>query len=298
LNILSKDGALVPVTLVYKVDAISTPRKGNPLFLKGYGAYGSILGPKFDQHHLSLLNRGFIIGIAHIRGGGIRGKKWFDDGRLLSKQNTFQDFFSCCEYLIENKWTKPELLAVYGRSAGGALMGAVITQRPKLVKVVLTEVPFLDIINTMSDRSISWVVFEYPEWGDPNNQTVFNYIKQYDPYKNLIPSEYPNIFILSGLADTRVMYWEHAKFIAKLRKVKTSTNTVVLVTLDAGHFGASGLDEFYLKALQYSFIIDKIGTPLPTHTDLLSIIGDFILCMLLFGFSLFSIILNSSQKNY
>ena len=255
----ASDGTMVPISLVYKKGVVKDSR--NPLFLYGYGSYGSSSDPSFSSNRLSLLDRGFIFAIAHIRGGQEMGRYWYDQGKFLQKKNTFTDFIACAEHLIAEKYTSSDKLAIYGGSAGGLLMGAVTNMRPDLFKVVVAKVPFVDVINTMLDSSIPLTVTEYEEWGNPSDKEYYDYIKSYSPYDNVEAEDYPNILVTAGLNDPRVQYWEPAKWIAKLRALKTDGNLLLLKTnMGAGHSGASGRYD-YLKeiAFEYAFVFDLLG---------------------------------------
>ncbi|HEY7334693.1 MAG TPA: S9 family peptidase [Bryobacteraceae bacterium] len=249
------DGAQVPISLVYK----KGPRRegGNRLLLYGYGAYGISMEPVFSSDRLSLLDRGVVFAMAHIRGGGDLGKPWHEDGRLLKKKNTFTDFIASAEFLIAKGYTAPERLVIEGRSAGGLLIGAVLNMRPDLFAAAIAGVPFVDALNTMLDPSLPLTVGEYEEWGNPADKTYYDYIKSYAPYENVEAGSYPPVLITAGLNDPRVSYWEPAKWAAKLRKLKTDTNLLLLKTnMGSGHFGASGRYE-YLKeaAFNYAFLL-------------------------------------------
>ena len=233
----------------------------NPTLLYGYGSYGASIDPSFDANRLSLLDRGFIFAIGHIRGGSEMGRAWYENGKMLSKKNTFTDFIACAEHLIAEGRTRTERLSIAGRSAGGLLVGACLTMRPDLFGAVIAGVPFVDVINTMSDPSIPLTTLEYDQWGNPDDKEYFDYIMSYSPYDNIRATAYPHILITTGLNDPRVAYWEPAKFTARLREFKTDNNSLLLKTnFDAGHAGASGRYD-YLKeiAFEYSFLIDKIG---------------------------------------
>jgi len=255
----ASDGTKVPMSLVYKK---GLDRNGdNPTLLYGYGSYGASMDPSFDTNRLSLLDRGFVFAIGHIRGGSEMGRAWYENGKMLNKKNTFTDFIACAEHLIAVKLTRAEKLSIMGRSAGGLLVGACVTMRPDLFGAVIAGVPFLDVINTMSDPSIPLTTLEYDQWGNPDNREYFDYITSYSPYDNIRATSYPHILITTGLNDPRVAYWEPAKFTAKLRELKTDANTLLLKTnFEAGHAGASGRYD-YLKevAFEYGFLIDKIG---------------------------------------
>lgn len=255
----AKDGKKVPVSLVYrkglKLDGAA------PCLLYAYGSYGSSSDPVFSSNNLSLLDRGFVYAIAHIRGGSEMGRTWYEDGRLRNKMNTFTDFISAAETLIRSKYTSPDRLAIYGGSAGGLLMGAVANMRPDLFKVVVAAVPFVDVMNTMLDPTIPLTVTEWEQWGDPNKPDDYKYMKQYSPYDNVERKRYPHILILTGLNDPRVAYWEPAKWTARLRAMKTDDNLLLLRTnMGAGHGGASGRYERLKElAIQQAFILDRIG---------------------------------------
>jgi oligopeptidase B len=253
------DGAQVPISLVYRAD---TPRDGSaPLFLYGYGAYGATIDPEFDARRLPLLDRGFIYAIAHIRGGGELGRAWYEQGKLLQKRNTFTDFIACAEALVAQGYCDPERVAIKGRSAGGLLMGAVTTMRPDLFRAVIAGVPFVDVVNTSLDPTIPLVINEYEEWGDPRQREQYEYLRSYSPYDNTTARAYPSILATAGLYDPRVQYWEPAKWVARLRQLKTDSNPVLLKTeMVGGHAGPSGRYD-YLKdlALEYAFVLDALG---------------------------------------
>ncbi|MCK4234791.1 S9 family peptidase [candidate division WOR-3 bacterium] len=255
----AKDGTMIPISLVYKKGIVKDGC--NPLILFGYGAYGSSYDPYFSSIRLSLLDRGFIYGISHVRGGGEMGRYWYEQGKLLCKMNTFTDFITCAEHLVAENYTSHNNLVVFGGSAGGLLVGAVVNMRPDLFKAAIADVPFVDVLNTMLDPSLPLTVLEYEEWGNPNDKEYYNYIKSYSPYDNVEHKEYPNLLITASLNDTRVMYWEAAKWTAKLRSLKTDKNILLLKTeMGAGHLGASGRYD-YLKdiAFEYAFIFDLFG---------------------------------------
>ena len=255
----AQDGAEIPVSVVYKKGIIKNGN--NPLLLYGYGSYGITVEPGFSSTRLSLLDRGFIFAIAHIRGGQELGRTWYEDGKFLKKKNTFTDFIDCAECLIREQYTSSSKMAIMGASAGGLLMGAVVNMRPDLFKAVVAKVPFVDVVNTMLDASLPLTVTEYEEWGDPNQQAYYEYIQSYAPYENVEAKDYPNMLVTAGLNDPRVSYWEPAKWVAKLRSLKTNQNMLLLKTnMGAGHGGASGRYD-YLKeiAFDYAFILDRIG---------------------------------------
>jgi len=253
------DGSMIPISLVYRK---GLKRDGtNPVYLKGYGAYGISSNTYFSSNRLSLLDKGFVYAIAHVRGGGEMGRYWYDQGKLLNKKNTFTDFIACAEFLIAEQYTSPATLAAGSGSAGGLLIGAIANMRPDLFEVLVADVPFVDLINTMLDPSIPLTVIEYEEWGNPNEKEYFDYMMSYSPYDNVIAQEYPNMLITAGLNDPRVQYWEPAKWAARLRAAKTDNNLLVLKTnMGAGHGGSSGRFD-YLKeiAFEYAFIFDAFG---------------------------------------
>jgi oligopeptidase B len=253
------DGARVPISIVYK-KALRQPTP-QPLLLNGYGAYGISTDVNFNSNRLALLDRGVIFAIAHVRGGGEMGKAWHDAGKMLKKKNTFTDFIACAGYLTAMKYTAPEKLAIQGGSAGGLLMGAVINMRPELFGVAILQVPFVDVINTMLDSSLPLTVGEYLEWGDPHGKKAFSYMRSYSPYDNLEKKAYPAMLVVTSLNDSQVMYWEPAKYVAKLRTLKTGTNTVLLETnMDAGHGGSSGRYDYLREiAFAYSFMLAQLG---------------------------------------
>jgi oligopeptidase B len=255
----AKDGTKIPISLVYKK---GMARDGNnPFYLYCYGAYGISLDPWFSTNRLTLLNRGFIFGIAHARGGGEMGRYWYDEGKLMNKMNTFTDVIACAEYIISENYTNPHKLVLSGGSAGGMTVGAVMNMRPDLFDIVIADVPFVDVINTMLDETIPLTVIEYEEWGNPHKKDYYDYMMQYSPYDNVKAQNYPNILITAGLNDPRVQYWEPAKWTAKLRHFKTDSNRLLLKTdMGQGHLGASGRFD-YLKdiAFEYAFIFDLLG---------------------------------------
>ena len=231
------------------------------MFLTGYGAYGSSSDPYFSSNRLSLLDRGFIYAIVHVRGGGEMGRYWYDQGKLLNKMNSFSDFIDCAEFLIDEGYTASENLVIEGASAGGLLVGAAVNMRPDLFRVVVAEVPFVDVLNTMLDPSIPLTILEYEEWGNPEKPEFYNYMKTYSPYDNVEAKEYPIMLIRAGLNDSRVAYWEPAKWAAILRAKKTDDHLLLLKTnMGAGHGGASGRYD-YLRdiAFDYAFLFDVFG---------------------------------------
>lgn len=255
----ASDGTKIPMSLVYRKDLKKDGQ--NPCLLNAYGSYSISTEPHFRSTWFSMLDRGFVMAIAHIRGGGEMGRQWYEDGKFLKKQNTFNDFIACSEHLIKAQYTNKEKLAIMGGSAGGLLMGAVINKRPDLYKVVLAMVPFVDVINTMLDETIPLTILEYDEWGNPNEKEYFDYMLSYSPYDNVEAKDYPTMLITAGLNDPRVQYWEPAKWTAKLRAMKTDNNQLLLKTnMGAGHGGKSGRYG-YLEELAsyYAFILDCLG---------------------------------------
>ena len=252
------DGTAVPISIVYRKD-----QKGegtNPLYIYGYGSYGYALPVGFNSNRLSLLDRGFVLAYAHIRGGGDMGKPWHDAGRLMQKMNTFTDFIAVTEYLTAHGYGDPRRVAMEGGSAGGLLMGAVANLRPDLYRAVLSHVPFVDVMNTMLDPTLPLTIAEYEEWGDPNQAEAFAYMLQYSPYDNLQRKAYPAMLVKTSLHDSQVMYWEPAKYVAKLRTLKSDDHVLLLETnMSAGHGGASGRYD-YLKeiALDYAFLLQEL----------------------------------------
>ncbi len=256
---VAPDGTHVPISIVYRKDF---KRDGShPLFLNGYGSYGYNYPISFSSSALSLLDRGFAVAIAHIRGGGEMGKQWHDDGRMMKKKNTFTDFVAVADYLVREKYTSPARLVISGASAGGLLMGAVTNMRPDLFKAVVTKVPFVDVINTMLDASLPLTVPEYEEWGNPNEKPAFDYMYSYSPYDQLEKKAYPTTLVKTSFNDSQVMYWEPAKYVAKLRTLKTDNNHLLLKTnMAAGHGGASGRYDFlHDTAFDYAFILWQVG---------------------------------------
>lgn len=255
----AEDGTKIPISMVY--------RKGieldgsNPTFLYGYGSYGATIDPAFSTTRLTLLDRGFIFAIAHIRGSQYLGREWYEDGKLLNKKNTFTDFIAASKFLIDEKYTSPEHLYAAGGSAGGLLMGAVVNMAPELYNGVVASVPFVDVVTTMLDDSIPLTTGEYDEWGNPNDEEYYWYIKSYSPYDNVEAKDYPNMFVTTGLHDSQVQYWEPAKWVAKLREMKTDNHLLLMHTnMDAGHGGASGRFEALREvAMDYAFILDLEG---------------------------------------
>jgi oligopeptidase B len=254
------DGVKVPVSVVYRRDAFKRDSK-NPLYVYGYGSYGYPLPIGFSPSRLSLLDRGVVIAYAHIRGGGEMGDSWHDAGKMMVKRNTFSDFIAVTEQLVAKGYGAKDRVAIEGGSAGGLLMGAVVNERPDLFRVVLSHVPFVDVMNTMLDASLPLTVAEYEEWGNPNESEAFAYMRSYSPYDNLKAGDYPAMLVKTSLNDSQVMYWEPAKYVAKLRTLKKNDTPLLLhINMDAGHGGASGRYD-YLKeiAFDYAFLLTELG---------------------------------------
>lgn len=253
------DGTKIPISMVY--------RKGikldgnNPLLLYGYGSYGATIDPYFSTTRLSLLDRGFVYAIAHVRGSQYLGRTWYENGKLLQKKNTFTDFVDASKFLIDQNYTSPKHLYASGGSAGGLLMGAVVNLAPELYHGIVASVPFVDVVTTMLDDSIPLTTGEYDEWGNPNEEEYYYYMKSYSPYDNVTDRDYPNMLVTTGLHDSQVQYWEPAKWVAKLRELKTDKNLLLLQTnMDAGHGGASGRFESLKEvAMDYAFLLDLEG---------------------------------------
>lgn len=256
------DGKKIPVTLFYKKGL--KKNKKNPVLLYGYGAYGIIIQPGFIRRSLPLIKRGFIYAIAHIRGGQDLGRQWYEDGKFLKKKNTFHDFISSAEWLIQSKWANPEKIAIMGGSAGGMLMGACVNMRPELFKACVAHVPFVDVINTMFDDSLPLTKIEYKEWGNPKDPRFYKYMKSYSPYDNVERKRYPHLLITGGLHDYRVTYWEPTKWAAKLREMKEGDETLLLkIKTSAGHFGASGRFDYLKEESEVlAFVIRSLDLPL------------------------------------
>ena len=255
----ASDGVQVPVSIVYRKDSFT--RGTNPLYLYAYGSYGYSLPIGFSSNRLSLLDRGVVLAYAHIRGGGEMGKPWHDAGRMMQKLNTFTDFIAVADHLVAKGYGAKDRVGIEGGSAGGLLMGAVANMRPDLFRAVLSHVPFVDVMNTMLDASLPLTVPEYEEWGNPNEQAAFEYMLAYSPYDNLAVKDYPAMLVKTSLHDSQVMYWEPAKYVAKLRTLKTDSNLLLLHTnMQAGHGGASGRYD-YLKeiAFDYAFLLWQLG---------------------------------------
>ena len=253
------DGTKVPISMIYKKGIEKNGK--NPLLLYAYGSYGVTMDCYFSTVRLSLLDRGFIYAIAHVRGGEDLGRQWYEDGKLLKKKNTFTDFIDCSKFVIAQKYTSTEHLYAEGGSAGGLLMGAILNMAPNLYNGVIAQVPFVDVVTTMLDDSIPLTTGEYDEWGNPNVKKYYNYMLSYSPYYNVVAQDYPNIYIATGLHDSQVQYWEPAKWIAKLRMLKTNDKQLYLDTnMEAGHGGASGRFESLKEiAKEFSFLLDLEG---------------------------------------
>jgi oligopeptidase B len=255
----ASDGTKIPISIVYrkgvKLDGSA------PLLLYGYGSYGISIPPTFSSSRLSLLDRGVIFAIGHIRGGGELGEEWRQAGRMMKKMNTFTDFIACGEALVKMKYTSKDRLVIQGGSAGGLLMGAVSNMRPDLFKAVVSQVPFVDVLNTMLDASLPLTTSEYIEWGNPNEKPAFDYMKTYSPYDNVAKQNYPAMLVKVSVNDSQVPYWEGAKLVAKLRAMKTDTNPLLLkVNFGAGHGGASGrYDALRETAFDYAFMLWQMG---------------------------------------
>jgi oligopeptidase B len=258
LHASAEDGTRVPLSVVRRRDTL--PDGSAPLLLYGYGSYGFSMPVAFSSNRLSLLNRGVVFATAHIRGGGELGKPWHDAGRMQNKMNTFTDFIASAEFLIAKRYTSPKKLAIEGGSAGGLLMGAVTNMRPELFHVVVSHVPFVDVLNTMLDPSLPLTVGEYEEWGNPDIAEEYFWMKAYCPYTNLGRKGYPRMLVKTALNDSQVMYWEPAKYVAKLRTLKTDGNVLLLKTnMGAGHGGASGRYDYLREiAFDYAFLLEEL----------------------------------------
>ena len=252
----AKDGVKVPISLVYKKELIK--EEGNPLLQYSYGSYGHTIDPYFSISRLSLLDRGFIFAIAHVRGGEYLGREWYENGKMFSKRNTFSDFIACSEHLIKENYTTASQLYASGGSAGGLLMGAIINMAPQLYNGILSAVPFVDVVTTMLDESIPLTTGEYDEWGNPNNKDSYDYMLSYSPYDQVKEQEYPNMLVTTGYHDSQVQYWEPAKWVAKLRELKKDNNLLLFKTdLASGHSGASGrYDALKEVAIDFAFLLD------------------------------------------
>ncbi|MBE0424285.1 MAG: S9 family peptidase, partial [Lutibacter sp.] len=255
----SHDGTKIPISLVHHKNTPLT--KDTPLLMYGYGSYGHSIDAGFSTTRLSLLDRGFVFAIAHVRGGEYLGRKWYEKGKLLHKKNTFTDFIDCAKFLIEKEYTSSAHLYASGGSAGGLLVGTVINMSPELFNGIIAAVPFVDVVTTMLDDSIPLTTGEYDEWGNPNKKAYYDYMKSYSPYDNVAEQKYPNMLVTTGLHDSQVQYFEPAKWVAKLRELKIDKNILVMhIDMEAGHCGASGrFDSLKETARDYSFVIDLEG---------------------------------------
>jgi len=256
---LARDGTRIPISIVYRKDV---PRDGSaPMLLYGYGSYGIPMFAGFSSPRFSLLDRGVVYAVAHIRGGGEMGKAWHDHGRMMEKMNTFTDFVDAARWLIDQKWTSSRRLVIQGGSAGGLLMGAVTNLEPDLFKAVIAQVPFVDVMNTMLDESLPLTVTEYEEWGNPHEKAAYDYMRRYSPYDNVARKAYPTMLVKTSLNDSQVMYWEPAKYVAKLRTLKTDSNPLIFkINMGAGHGGSSGrYDALRDLAFDYAFILSQFN---------------------------------------
>jgi oligopeptidase B len=256
----ARDGTRVPISIVHRKDVARDGKA--PLWLYGYGSYGYGMQAGFSRAMISVLDRGVVYAIAHVRGGDEMGEAWHDDGMLLKKRNTFHDFVDVASFLVKDGWTSPDRLVIEGGSAGGLLMGAVVNERPDLFRAVHAAVPFVDVMNTMMDASLPLTIGEYLEWGNPNEKPAFDYMRSYSPYDNLVATAYPAILVTTSLNDSQVMYWEPAKYVAKLRALKTDSNPLLLkIKLDpAGHGGASGrYDALRDRAFEVAWMLSQVG---------------------------------------
>jgi oligopeptidase B len=257
----ARDGAMVPVSLVYRK---GLPRDGSaPLLQLGYGSYGQSSDPVFNSDRVSLLDRGFVLAIAHVRGGQELGRRWYEAGKLMAKKNTFHDFIDVTEFLVREKYAAPGKVFAMGGSAGGLLMGAVVNMRPDLYRGVIAHVPFVDVVTTMLDDTIPLTSNEFDEWGDPREKPAYDYMLSYSPYDNVQARGYPSMLVTTGLYDSQVQYWEPAKWVARLRARKTDRNLLLLhVNMQAGHGGKSGRYEKYRDvARDFAFLLTVLERP-------------------------------------
>ena len=255
----ASDGTKIPMSIVYRRDVKLDGSA--PLLLYGYGSYGASISPTFSASRLTLLDRGVVYAIGHIRGGGELGEPWREAGRMMKKMNTFTDFIACAEHLVNQKYTSSNRLVIQGGSAGGLLVGAVTNMRPDLFKAVVAQVPFVDVLNTMLDASIPLTAVEYIEWGNPTEKAAYEYMKKYSPYDNIRKANYPAMLVKVSLNDSQVPYWEGAKLVSKLREYKTDHNALLLKTnMGAGHGGASGRYDAYREtSFDYAFMLWQMG---------------------------------------
>lgn len=260
IHATAPDGTKVPMTIAYRKD-MQKKDGTNPALMYGYGSYGATIDPYFDSNRFSLIDRGFVYAIAHIRGGYDMGRDWYDQGKMEHKRNTFTDFIACGEHLIREGYAAKDKLAIQGGSAGGLLVGASMTMRPDLFKAVIAKVPFMDVVTTMEDPTIPLTTQEYTQWGNPADKKMFEYMLSYSPYDNLRATNYPNLLVTTGLNDPRVAFWEPAKFTAKLRELKTDDNLVIFyINYESGHAGSSGRFDYIKEiALDYAFLMDRLG---------------------------------------
>ncbi|KAA0284655.1 MAG: S9 family peptidase [Chloroflexi bacterium] len=268
IHAIAADGTKVPVTIAYRKD-LQKKDGANPALMYGYGSYGATIDPYFDSNRFSLIDRGFVYAVTHIRGGYDMGRDWYEQGRMEHKRKTFTDFIACAEHLIQEGYVAKDKLAIQGASAGGLLVGACMTMRPDLFKAVIAKVPFVDVVTTMNDPSIPLTTQEYDQWGNPEDKKMFEYMLSYSPYDNLTATDYPNLLITTGLNDPRVAFWEPAKFMAKLRELKTDDNLAVFyVNYNSGHAGASGRFDYIREiALDYAFLLDRFNLERPKKPD-------------------------------
>jgi oligopeptidase B len=259
LYAMAPDGVRVPLSIAHRRDV--GPGEGAPCLLYGYGAYGINIDPGFSSHRLSLLERGFVYAIAHVRGGAELGEAWHEAGRMETKEHTFDDFNSAAERHEEAGWAGRDRLAIRGGSAGGLLIGAVVNRRPELFAAAIAQVPFVDVLNTMLDPTLPLTVTEYEEWGDPSEREAFERIRRYAPYENVVAQDYPEMLVTAGWSDPRVQYWEAAKWVARLRAIGTGSRMLLLKSyLDAGHFGGSGrYREIEEEAFVLAFLLDRLA---------------------------------------
>jgi oligopeptidase B len=255
----ARDGTQIPVSLVYRK---GFKRDGSaPLLQYGYGSYGISMNPSFQSQRLSLLDRGFVFAIAHIRGGQEMGRAWYENGKLLKKRNTFTDFIDVSEYLVKAGYAAKDKVFASGGSAGGLLMGAVVNQRPDLYRGIVTQVPFVDVVTTMLDESIPLTTNEFDEWGNPKQKAYYDYMRSYSPYDNVRAQAYPAMLVITGLWDSQVQYYEPAKWVAKLRATKTDSNPLLFhINMEAGHGGKSGrYQQYHDRAMEYAFLLTQAG---------------------------------------